>query len=379
MHVQLPPSSPWYQHHLWQIEPVRDLLWIGLFAAVLGLGYYLRSIFTPVLIALFLAYIFDPLLTWAHRRLHMHRAVGAAVLVVMIVVVGLLLALWLGPMFTQQLVGLAKATPRYLNNIAARYNIELGEFRTDAQGWAESLQKDPTGAVMRGVTVVLAGTTQAVTVINTVLGTTTYVLMVLLMVPLCFFFFAWEFDRIKARLTPFIPASRRERTLELIHRMDQTVAMFFRSRLVIGLVMGAMLSIAWAFVGVPYWFLVGMGTGIISVVPYAQTIGWPVAVLLKWLEASSGSSTAAVDLYAVLLWPTVAFFGAQTVEAFVLTPLIQGHALKLSIVTVLLAVLVGGALGGLYGLLLAIPITACCKIILVEELAPKLRAWAAAS
>lgn len=53
--------------HVWQIPAVRDLFWIGLVIALLWFGYYLRSVFLPVLIGLGLAYGFNPLISYAQE------------------------------------------------------------------------------------------------------------------------------------------------------------------------------------------------------------------------------------------------------------------------------------------------------------------------
>lgn len=54
--------------HLWQITAVQDLFWIALALSTIWFGYYLRSIFTPVLIGLVMAYIFHPVISYAQDR-----------------------------------------------------------------------------------------------------------------------------------------------------------------------------------------------------------------------------------------------------------------------------------------------------------------------
>jgi predicted PurR-regulated permease PerM len=76
-----------------------------------------------------------------------------------------------------------------------------------------------------------------------------------------------------------------------------------------------------------------------------------------------------------MLWPTVVFTIVQLIEGYALTPMIAGKATNLDPVTILVAVLAGGSVLGVYGMLLAIPATACGKILLNEVLLPKVRAW----
>ncbi len=160
--------------------------------------------------------------------------------------------------------------------------------------------------------------------------------------------------------------------------MDQAVSSFFRGRLVIGLIMAVLFAVGWSplLTDVPYWLVLALLTGLLSLIPYAAALGWLVALLLKALELSGTSG--------VTMWGWVLGLGGlslvygivQFFEGWLLTPWIQGKSLDLSAVTILIAVFVGAAVGGLYGMILAIPITACGKILLREILLPRLGAWA---
>ncbi|MGA0420849.1 MAG: AI-2E family transporter, partial [Phycisphaerales bacterium] len=77
----------------------------------------------------------------------------------------------------------------------------------------------------------------------------------------------------------------------------------------------------------------------------------------------------------VVLWPTVVFGVVQLFESYILTPVIAGKATDLSPLAIFVAVLAGGALAGIYGMLLSIPVAACVKIILVDVVLPRIQAW----
>ena len=72
-------------------------------------------------------------------------------------------------------------------------------------------------------------------------------------------------------------------------------------------------------------------------------------------------------------------FHRPVTRGLFLNPLIQGKATELHPVLIMLAVLAGGSLAGLYGMLLAVPVPACLKILLAAEIMPRLRAWAGAA
>jgi len=188
-----------------------------------------------------------------------------------------------------------------------------------------------------------------------------------------------------------IPDHARERVLPLIGRMDATVSSFIRGRITVAAIVGCIYATGWTIVGVPYGLVLGLAVGAISVVPYLAAIGLPAAWILLalsliahpeqggWYVSAGSDGTPSITWWMVLVLPWAVNFFAQSMEDYVLNPLIQGKATELHPVFIMLAVLAGGSLAGLYGMLLAVPTAACLKILLTAELMPRLRAWAGAS
>lgn len=109
------------------------------------------------------------------------------------------------------------------------------------------------------------------------------------------------------------------------------------------------------------------------------TIGFMAWLGLKYLDVTTGQNAAGLDWMAIVGWPSIVYVVVQIIEGWILTPWVQSDSTDLSPVTVLIVVFIGGALGGLYGLILAIPIAACLKIFAVEILLPRLEQWASKS
>lgn len=188
-----------------------------------------------------------------------------------------------------------------------------------------------------------------------------------------------------------IPDRARERVLPLIGRMDATVSSFIRGRITVAAIVGCIYATGWTIVGVPYGLLLGLAVGACSIVPYLAAIGLPAAwgllavTLIAHPQAGGWYVTTGADggfeivWWLVLVLPWAVNFIAQSLEDYVLNPLIQGKATELHPVVIMLAVLAGGSLAGLYGMLLAVPVAACVRILLAAEIMPRLRAWAGAS
>jgi predicted PurR-regulated permease PerM len=371
--LELPtPPRAAADRHIWQIVGIRDLLFFGLTVFLLWFGYYLRGVFTPVLVALMLAYLADPIIDYAEERLRLPRPISVAIVLVVLVLSLVGLGAWLGPLLIEQSQALAKKAPQYLQSLSGRYGIEIGSLSEQINTFVDRFKDDPMSVIQP----LLTGTGTAFGFIGTVIGTTTGVVLFTVLIPIYFFFFAWHFDRITGYFARFLPASRKEQWLDIFRRMDLAVSGFFRGRLLIALITGVMYGIGWFATGVPFWFLLGVGTGLLSIVPYVSVVGWPLAVLLKYLEVVTTSGASSVEWLSVFVWPSVAYLAVQFIESWVLTPWIQSQSTDMSAVTVLIVVFIGGAIGGMYGLLLAIPIAACVKILLQDLVLPRIERWA---
>lgn len=367
--------------HLWHIRWVRDLALIGLVVFLVWFGYALRSIFTPVLVGLLLAYFMHPLISWAERkRVPRPASISAVLLALAALIAGI--GLWLGPILVSQTLELLGNFADYIeemaNRLQERFGVELGGVTDSLREFAEKYREDPASAMIVAVRTLFAGGEAAGGWIGSTLGTAIYVLVSVVLIPVYFFFFAWHFSPMVHSVEKYIPQSRRDRVFHVLGRMDAAVAGFFRCRLLISLIMAILLWIGWMICGVPYSFALGLFGGALNMIPYAGLIVWPVAIMLQWLQ-TTGPQGAELGLWAVFIWPSVVYLAVQGLEAWFLTPYIQGKQLEMSAVTVLIVVFIGGAVGGLYGLILCIPVAACIKIGLQEIVIPRLRRWAAAS
>jgi len=158
--------------------------------------------------------------------------------------------------------------------------------------------------------------------------------------------------------------------------MDAAVAGFVRGRIVIAFIMAIILAIGWMLVGVPYAIILGIGVGFLCAVPFLGLIGIPLSVGLLFLNQLGIAEADQLSWWAIILWPSLVFGIVQALDGWILTPLIAGRATNLDPVTIFVAVLAGGSVLGAYGMLLAVPVAACIKILIQERLLPKVHLWA---
>jgi len=278
--------------------------------------------------------------------------------------------IWLGPLLYEQVSQLIGNLPRYAKALAARFEIEPGVVKEQVDGALTRAQLDPRQLLSQ----IFRGTDRAIGWVTALVGVISNLTLALVLIPLYFFVFAWYFNHGLAQLEVYLPARHKAQILQVLGQMDRAVSEFFRGQLVIAMIDGALFSIGWYWAGVPYWFALGMFTGLLNIVPYLSVVGWPLAVLLKYVSVLGDGDGA---LLSAALWPTVVYMTVQLFDGWVLAPWIQSGQTNLSVVTIIIVVFVGAALAGVWGMLFAIPLAACIKIVLVAVLLPQLERWAA--
>lgn len=449
--------------HIWQIQAVRDVLLVATVLAILWLGYAMSAITVPLLLALGLAYLFEPIIGRLQRWFRWSRTAAVSLIlalfmlgVVTVVVPTLFLVIGQTSSFIS-----GAGSGRYADLLDKGVTLLPKEMRTqveDGIDWMEEKlpwtgrvfgdtpgdDAEPTGAAAAPTTPKEtvkadgdppttkpgpAGTTDSSTaqaederlqrlirdevarqlsgglvdgdaaakekrdraktfgvsalgvvgagakqVWGLVLGSIELGLLVFL-VPFYFFYFATAYPKVLEFGEDFIPDHNRDRIVHLIKEMDRAVAGFVRGRLVISAILGTIFAVGWLIVGVPYSLALGLLVGVFCAVPYLSVIGVPVAVTLLAVDQFSLPESDRMVWWGILVWPTAVYMVGQTLDDWVLTPLIQGKVTNLNPVAIVVAVLAGGTLAGIYGMLLAVPAAACVKILISEVVMPRIEAW----
>lgn len=364
-----PEAKPAVDRHLWEITAVKDLLWLAAGAALLWILSNLSSVFVPIFIGIFLAYLANPLIRLAHRQWRMPRPLTVSLLLLLFSFAAAGLVMGIGPLLTDQVQTLMKKAPAYVSSLNQRLG-NINGLSDQIEATLSTFKEDPLSFLRP----FFIGTGQAFGLLGTVIGRTVNFALAFLLIPLYFFFFGWYFDRMLLALSRLIPVSRRHRVYGVLSRMDAAVSGFFHERLLIALITGAMYAIGWLATDVPYWFLLGLGTGLLTLIPYVSVIGWPLALLLKYLDSLTAGGP--LGWAGIVIWPSLAYLVVQFIESWILTPWIQQRSSDMNAVTLLIVMFIGGAAGGLFGLIFCIPIAACIKILFEEFIMPRWTRWA---
>ena len=371
--------------HLWEFRWVRDLALLAMAVALIWAAYLTRSVTAPILVAAVLAYIFNPLITWADQKCRLPRWAGASGILAIVILICAGFLLWAVPSLLGQIKGFVTKLPEYIEYLGTRLGIEVpwddlfAQISSTAEssltGKGDTADTPQLGAFAEPAAAAIG---QIYVVIMALLGGAIKLLTTLpvaiVIICFCFFFFCWHWAAIMAWFGQFIPRYARAQTLDVLAKMDRSVSAFIRGRLVQALVMGIVLSIGWWLAGVPYWLLLGLGCGMLNLIPFLAVVGYLLALALAIVDSLSAGGAGFG--WGIVVWPTVVYLLAQGLDGWVIEPVVQGRATNLDPLSVLLAVMIGGTLAGLLGMLAAIPAAACIKILGQEVVVPRLRRYA---
>lgn len=331
-------------------------------AAIVGffwlVSWFLRSfstVFLPLAVGAVAALVFGPYYDWLCLRLHAPRPVALA-LVFLSMLVPLGAFLWFfGHLIVEQLVDLAAQIPEWSRRI--------GEFVRDR--WprvVDYVQNNPTGQRLRevlsdqGDTLVqglqIFGQGALSAGAGLLRGVGSIFAWAVLPVYFAFFLMAKPGSLDTAQLLPFLKPETRKDVVYLIHEFVDIVVAFFRGQLIIAFLQGILYAIGFSLAGLRYGFVIGLALGFLNVIPYLGSIlGLSIALPLAFFQAGGGVRT--------LVLVVLVFVVVQLIEGYVLTPKIMGERTGLHFMAIIVAIFFwGAALGGILGMILAIPLTA---------------------
>jgi len=359
-------------------EPARRWIRFGslLIALVLlcWIAFVLRGVFTPLLVAAALAYVLNPLVTWLERQRRIPRLAVVIVAFALLALVVLVGGLYAGSRTLAQLAELQARIPHYVQ-VAGKFIAGLqAEAQTqpaatapataaatgrDWWAWAAPLLQEHGIRIAR--VVLDQASAAAANVANW--------LSFLVLVPVFTFYFLWRFNEGIALIRDHLPAAYRENVIRAVRTIDGAMATFFRGRCIVCLVVGLLMALGWTLVGVPYSLALGLLAGVLNLVPFMSLLALPPALVFAFLAANDAGTP--------WLWPVVltmaVYMAVQAIESFVLSPAIEGQASGLHPLVIVVALLIGSQLGGLLGMLLAIPVASTLRTFAAEWVLPEVR------
>ena len=325
----------------WAVVGVAAMLFvIGMVA------WTVRVIFPPLILAGAIVFLLNPIVTGLHRR-GIPRAAGVGITYLGVFGVLVLAALLIFPIASDQANELSDDWP---------------EIQAKAEQWVDDVADASEGTFLEFTREELedafnsddATIRQQLDQARDIGLRVFHVLLILVLSPIIAFYLLVDAPRVREVLRSLVPSGARAEADHVAHRLNRAIGGFFRGQLIVATIVGVMCSIGLLAIGLRFWFLVGMIAGVFNVIPLIGP--WVGGVPGLVIALTTGSTLQAVGVVVVMVV-------VQQIDNHFITPQVMQRVVQLHPAAVVLALLAGGSLGGFFGLLMAVPVTATLKIV----------------
>jgi len=340
------------------------MFWGVSFVVVLiGLLWLIWPVFSMLVGSAALAYLLDPVVDRFERR-GMSRSSAIGIIFLTAIVAIVLIALFVVPTVAEQFAVLSQNISDYLSRadalvapaatwIEAKTGVHVPLDPLEIKAMVPDLVKKISPDARASIQGYLTGA------FSSGLGLVLKVFNLALL-PIFTFFLLKDWDRIIESVDALVPPRYRDTVRRIGREVDTRLGGFVQGQITVAVVLAVLYSIGLRIVGIDLAYLVGISAGLLFVVPYLGTvIGIVLSVVLSILK---------FGFDAHLIGVAAAFAIPQAIEGWFLTPRIMGDKVGLHPMVIMVALIVGGNLMGIWGMLVAIPVTATAFVLLSEWL-----------
>jgi len=341
-----------------KVQRFAALVWSIIGVAIIGwllirIASSVQIIWLPLAFAAGLVFLLNPIVNYLEAR-RVPRVVAvflSFLFFVTVVVAGFSL---LVPAISEQSAAFASSLPEtydalleWVEDIGQRFNLDIGVPLTEAgiRDWLSDPANQETIQQVIGNFGTFGG--------RLILGVAEGVAVVVL-APLMALYMLLDLKRTKEKAVELTPPRHREEAVFVASQVATAMGSFVRGQLLVAIIVGVASSIGLWILDIPFWLIIGILSGILNLIPFAGPIvGGALAALVALLDGSVAKAVLAILIFTAI----------QQTDNHVITPLVQRTRVQLSPLVIVLALIVGGSLAGLLGVLVAVPLTAAVRII----------------
>ena len=342
------------------LEKVAKVSFYVFIAVVVCFGLYLvRGALFPLVLGIVLTYILNPFVNFFEQFIplksskpQLARALSITIvtLTAFLIIAGCLL-LVIPPMFKQSselitnipsLITDARTTveswnEEYASNIPVEVRVEIDRVLENG------------GAILLGAFSGLVGRTAvaAVHALTLVIG--------LVVLPLFVFYFLKDREKVRESFVEIFPTDTQIHVVYVLRILNRIIGAYVRAQFTLAAVVWVFISIGLMLMGVKYAVLLGAVAGIFELVPI---VGAWLAVIPTIIVVLSTSPEK-------IIWVLLLYLGVQLFQGAIIVPRVQSFAMKLHPLMILISIVVGSEIAGLWGVVLGPPIAASIKELLI--------------
>jgi predicted PurR-regulated permease PerM len=331
------------------LNPTQQKILLGVLVLFFLSIYVLRSIYIPIFISYFLAFLLNPLVRWFEKR-GFGRVGPIFLLLSLLFALAGIFAVMMVPKILVQMRELFERLPKLMDF----FSVQLGPISVKYLGydvftqWKDVLptlvpqvSQFPAAGILESV---LSGTARAISALLSVL-----------LIPILTFYILKDYYLLNEQLLQMVPRRYVSDIKEVMRRLSIVLGGLIRGQFLVCSILSAYYSLAFTKVGVEMALVLGVISGLMNLVPFVGPL--TSLGLTVFLTVLGGGQIA--QCVAVL----GIFLVANLIDNTILTPKIVGKQMGISPLTIILTLLAGGELLGFLGILLALPIMAMAKVL----------------
>lgn len=318
---------------------------------LLGFVWLFKPVLTPFVLGIAIAYLLNPLVKRFSTK-GLKRATSSAIIITLFFIIVTTIIILVAPIIAKESAELIEAMPSYLDKLFALvqpYTVWFQEnFGAGYIADAKTFLKENISKILSvsgGIAGSIAAGGQAV------VGMVTTIVLT----PLVAFYMMSEWPNITKWVEDLIPRQNEKVIKDILNKIDLKLSGFVRGQLTVAFLLGIIYAVALTIAGLNYGFLIGITAGFLSIIPMVgSTLGLLVSIAVAWFQAG--------ELQYVLIIGAI-FVVGQIVEGNVLSPKLLGDSVGLHPLWILFALMAGGSLFGILGMLLAVPVAAVVGVL----------------
>lgn len=337
------------------------------------LGYTLSS----VIIAIIFAYIINPIVNYLERK-GVKRQFGVIIVYISAILIFGILIVSVIPKTINEVSNLLTSLPgmvdklirefnNFLSNVFAKFNIELPEnfinvykeTNPKVNGNVETPQivsniLDSIKGTINDLIVKVQGSLMGSlsNVISKLYGFLTSAFRLVLII-IFSFYFSVDKERFMLRVKKAIPNKHREDISYLTKNIDIALQQFIRGRMLMAIFVGLLTMIYLLVLRVDFAIIIGLITCVADIIPFiGPFLGCAPAVLFAFMDSPMKA-----------LWVLILFVIVQWVENNILAPKLIGDSTGLNPLVILISIIIGGGIFGVWGMVISVPLTSIIFIL----------------
>ena len=331
---------------------IRGSIMIAIIIGILMLINRLSNVLLPFLIAWLIAYLIYPLVTLFQYKLKVkHRVLSIFCAFVTLTLAGIVISYLLLPPMIEEMGRVKDLLIQYISTSTQNSNIPLAlsEFLRENidKEFINNLFKD--GSLLNtiketvpGVWTILSGSFNILFSIFTIFIILLYIVFILL-----------DYESISEDWVQLIPEKYRLFVVGLRNDVIDGMNRYFRGQAFVALCVGILFSIGFLIIDFPMAIALGLFIGALNLVPYLQVIGFIPTILLAILKAADTGD----NFWLIILAALIVFIVVQAIQDGFIVPRVMGKITGLNPAIILLSLSIWGALMGLVGMIIALPLT----------------------